>query len=120
MSKNNIRVVAGTRGHVRHHCRMVLAPGYVLLGEKRPSVTQTLHREHSQRIFCLCDAHVMIQVSLGSMWFQEAEDPSDATPKEKFLIKWQGMSYLHVSWETAEDLIDQVGTVVIRQVRSGE
>lgn len=51
------------------------------------------------------------------MWFQEENNPEDDDPKEKYLIKWQGLSYLHVSWETMDDLIELVGPVTRMQVR---
>ena len=35
---------------------------------------------------------------------------------EKFLIKWNGMSYLHVSWETAEDLVKNISRLVNTRV----
>lgn len=37
-------------------------------------------------------------------------------PVEKFLVKWSGMSYLHVSWETYEDLIENGGKMINMKV----
>lgn len=67
---------------------------------------------------------MVVQVTAGSMWDQDEEEEDDeagAKPVEKYLVKWSDMSYLHVSWETAEDLIElttghvksQVGVVVV-------
>ena len=36
---------------------------------------------------------------------------------ERFLIKWQGRSYLHVSWETFDNLLSQSGQQIKGQVR---
>lgn len=49
------------------------------------------------------------EVTDGSRWFQQEldEDEKDVI-EERFLVKWTGLSFLHVSWETQEDLIDQV------------
>lgn len=56
------------------------------------------------------------QITCGSMWYQEPDDPDDDSPKEKYLIKWQGISYLHVSWEAMEDLVELVGSSTRMQV----
>ena len=40
---------------------------------------------------------------------EEYSDPSKVLV-EKFLIKWQHASFIHVSWETEKDLLDNVGT----------
>jgi chromodomain-helicase-DNA-binding protein 7 len=50
------------------------------------------------------------EVTGGSRWFQDTgEDDNDTLQiEERFLVKWSGLSYLHVSWETQEDLLDQV------------
>lgn len=63
------------------------------------------------------------------MWHQDdSSDESDEDesgseqrgkaekPVEKFLIKWNGMSYLHVSWETPADLIELANKAVKMQV----
>lgn len=69
-------------------------------------------------LFGLVDVFVMyvracVQVTAGSMWEQDDADDDDddaedtnAKPCEKYLVKWGGMSYLHVSWETTADLIE--------------
>lgn len=53
-------------------------------------------------------SYACVQVTAGSMWEQDDDgaDDADAKPIEKYLVKWGGMSYLHVSWETAIDLIE--------------
>jgi len=54
------------------------------------------------------------EVENGSRWFQESDEKSSARDdnkfEERFLVKWADMSYLHCSWETQEDLKDQVDT----------
>eukprot|EP00588_Corethron_pennatum_P012262 CAMPEP_0194266774 /NCGR_PEP_ID=MMETSP0169-20130528/1566_1 /TAXON_ID=218684 /ORGANISM="Corethron pennatum, Strain L29A3" /LENGTH=2264 /DNA_ID=CAMNT_0039007537 /DNA_START=251 /DNA_END=7045 /DNA_ORIENTATION=+ len=49
------------------------------------------------------------EVENGSMWFQEsaAEGGPDAF-EERYLVKWDGLSYLHCSWETEADIVAQV------------
>lgn len=55
------------------------------------------------------------EVTDGSRWFQEPnsqndddDDEEDSIIEERFLVKWSNLSYLHVSWETQKDLIDQI------------
>jgi hypothetical protein len=53
------------------------------------------------------------EVTNGSHWFQEKDDDDDdddddGVIEERFLVKWSELSYLHVSWETQKDLIDQI------------
>ncbi|CAN0407255.1 unnamed protein product, partial [Ectocarpus sp. 12 AP-2014] len=45
------------------------------------------------------------QITAGSMWKQEEEEEATA-PVQKYLVKWDGKSYLHVSWEVSKDLIE--------------
>jgi hypothetical protein len=47
------------------------------------------------------------EVEYGSRWFQES-DEDDETFEERFLVKWAELSYMHCSWETQQDLIEQV------------
>lgn len=65
---------------------------------------------------------MMVQVTAGSMWDQDEEEDDDADAKavEKYLVKWSDMSYLHVSWETAEDLIELTTSHVKSQVGGGD
>ena len=42
----------------------------------------------------------------GSRLLQDAEE--DLKLEERFFVKWAGLSFLHSSWESKEDLIDQV------------
>ena len=46
------------------------------------------------------------EIDHGSRWYQESHD--DDVYEERFLIKWADLSYLHVSWETQGDLIEQI------------
>ena len=48
------------------------------------------------------------EIEHGSRWFQDGDLDDDSTLEERFLIKWSDLSYLHSSWESREDLIDQV------------
>ena len=64
----------------------------------------------------ICRAMNTSEVHYGSRWYQEGSSPpsekngkgDDALFEERFLVKWADLSYLHVSWETEQDLIDQV------------
>lgn len=85
----------------------------------------------------ICKAIQTSEVENGSRWFQEDDDdqneinnggldgettPMDIDEKkkdnthqcsddifeERFLVKWSDLSFLHCSWETKEDLIEQV------------
>jgi hypothetical protein len=51
------------------------------------------------------------EIDYGSRWFQKdkyvTEEDLDAF-EERFLVKWADLSYMHCSWETQDDLIDQV------------
>eukprot|EP00980_Cylindrotheca_fusiformis_P030319 scaffold24653_cov157-Cylindrotheca_fusiformis.AAC.3 len=48
------------------------------------------------------------EVTDGSRWFQEYLPEEDNIIEERFLVKWANLSYLHVSWETQQDLMDQI------------
>ena len=52
-------------------------------------------------------------VTDGSMWIQE-EDWGEDQP-ERFLVKWQGHSHLHCSWEHEWDLRSQVGSTKVNR-----
>jgi Chromo (CHRromatin Organisation MOdifier) domain len=61
----------------------------------------------------ICGKMNSSEVTDGSRWFQgnmSAADNSedDEVIEERFLVKWSGLSYLHVTWETQQDLLDQV------------
>jgi hypothetical protein len=47
------------------------------------------------------------EIDHGSRWVQSADDNNDEY-EERFLVKWADASYLHVSWETEKDLLEQV------------
>lgn len=54
-----------------------------------------------------CKTMNTAEIDDGSRWVQRpAED--DDTFEERFLVKWNDLSYLHVSWETEADLIELV------------
>jgi len=73
------------------------------------SKTETLKKWNE-----ICKAINTSEIEEGSRWFQA----SDASKKdnegdsniyeERFLIKWDDLSYLHCSWETERDLLDQI------------
>jgi chromodomain-helicase-DNA-binding protein 1 len=55
------------------------------------------------------------EIENGSRWFPDDDEEeqkdstvSDETFEERFLIKWDGLSFLHCSWETQKDLVDQI------------
>jgi hypothetical protein len=52
------------------------------------------------------------EITRGSAWVMDDEEYFSNSPKliEKYLIKWQHASFLHVSWETEEDLVSIVGS----------
>eukprot|EP01031_Cornospumella_fuschlensis_P026968 gene26968-32583_t len=67
----------------------------------------------------ITDSMTTREITKGSAWQQpddEYYDTSDS-PVEKFLIKWAHASYLHVSWETEKDLVDNVGKAVKLQIK---
>ena len=60
----------------------------------------------------ICDKMNTSEVDFGSRWFQDdgkgMDVLGDNTFEERFLVKWSELSYLHCSWETESDLIDQI------------
>lgn len=60
----------------------------------------------------ICDKMNTSEVDFGSRWYQENDndnDPlNDDAVEERFLVKWAELSYLHCSWETESDLIEQI------------
>ena len=50
------------------------------------------------------------EIDKGSRWIQEPTTAHDIQSyygnQERYLIKWSGLSYLHCSWETKEDLLE--------------
>lgn len=48
------------------------------------------------------------EITYGSMWDQKDRESEDQEAfEERFLVKWNGLSYLHCSWETQTDLEEQ-------------
>mmetsp|Transcript_16046 Transcript_16046/g.31956 ORF Transcript_16046/g.31956 Transcript_16046/m.31956 type:complete len:268 (+) Transcript_16046:433-1236(+) len=78
------------------------------LGE-RLKVQHVLASRHERvgRWVEICAAMNTTEVEEGSMW---SRDRSDLTPAHRsafevrYLIKWDGLSYLHCSWETRADI----------------
>jgi hypothetical protein len=56
----------------------------------------------------ICDKINTSEVENGSRWLQSNEGRNDNEVEERFLIKWEGLSYLHCSWETMNDLVANV------------
>lgn len=52
------------------------------------------------------------EIESGSRWYEDASNGNkkadDDTFEERFLVKWDDLSYLHCSWETQEDLVEQL------------
>lgn len=48
------------------------------------------------------------EIDYGSRWFQDTQGKDDDVYEERFLVKWADLSYLHASWETQSDMVDQV------------
>ncbi len=78
-------------------------------------------RSHSRRKWReICKGKDTSEVEDGSRWYQrgkeeqlndmddEAKKRLDDRFEDRFLVKWSDLSFLHCSWETREDLIDQV------------
>jgi len=75
------------------------------------------------------------EVTCGSVWTQperennknpnDDEDGDNVVVEERFLVKWADYSYLHVSWETQADLLDQTSqaktylTTFFRKAQNG-
>ena len=76
----------------------------------------------------ICKSMNTSEIENGSRWFQDNgntkdekerndddvddgndnNDEDDETFEERFLVKWADLSFLHCSWETKDDLFDQV------------
>lgn len=49
------------------------------------------------------------EVDNGSRWIQDTTETSIISVdvnQERYLVKWDELSYLHCSWETKEDLLE--------------
>lgn len=47
------------------------------------------------------------EIDYGSRWSQDNVKDDD-TYEERFLVKWADLSYMHCSWETQQDLVEQI------------
>eukprot|EP00559_Dactyliosolen_fragilissimus_P007770 CAMPEP_0184861966 /NCGR_PEP_ID=MMETSP0580-20130426/6527_1 /TAXON_ID=1118495 /ORGANISM="Dactyliosolen fragilissimus" /LENGTH=2276 /DNA_ID=CAMNT_0027359649 /DNA_START=192 /DNA_END=7022 /DNA_ORIENTATION=- len=57
----------------------------------------------------ICDKMNSSEIENGSRWFQEEEEGSKGKKfEERFLVKWSDLSHIHCSWETKDDLVDQI------------
>ena len=59
----------------------------------------------------ICEKMNTREVTRGSVWKQPDNEFFDKAPRkvEKFLIKWMHASYLHLSWEKEDDLMNLIG-----------
>jgi hypothetical protein len=53
----------------------------------------------------VCKKMNTTEVTNGSRWIQEENDADPEKYEERFLIKWDNLSYLHCSWETERDMV---------------
>ena len=64
----------------------------------------------------ICEKMNSSELTDGSRWYQgpssrkddDDNEDDDNIIEERFLVKWNELSYLHASWETQQDLLDQV------------
>ena len=59
----------------------------------------------------ICEKTNTAEIENGSRWFQNDKpvpNDEDTRVEERFLIKWTNLSFIHCSWETEHDLLDQV------------
>lgn len=60
----------------------------------------------------ICKSMNSSEITAGSIWDQtnnnNPSEDDDEVVEERFLVKWADLSYLHVSWETQADLLDQI------------
>ena len=65
--------------------------------------------EHRNKWKEICEGMNTVEVTAGSRWDQAITHKNgDDDIEERFLVKWSGLSFLHVSWETQHDLLDQI------------
>jgi hypothetical protein len=50
------------------------------------------------------------EIHCGSRWFQDDDEKNggDESREERFLVKWAGLSFLHCSWETRNDILAEI------------
>ena len=57
----------------------------------------------------ICQGMNTSEIEQGSRWFQKETVQKDPEVfEERFLVKWSDLGYLHCSWETQDDLLEQV------------
>jgi hypothetical protein len=57
----------------------------------------------------VCAKMQTTEITNGSAWIQEDAAPTAVVAdkyEERFLVKWNDLSYLHCSWETEKDLVE--------------
>jgi hypothetical protein len=67
----------------------------------------------------VCGDMTTREITRGSFFIQPDEEYfSDSLVQvEKFLVKWAHASYLHVSWETEKDIVEQTGAAGKAQLK---
>lgn len=63
----------------------------------------------------MCKTMNTSEIEQGSRWFQDSENGDTENInadfyEERFLVKWADLGFLHCSWETQNDLVEQVET----------
>jgi hypothetical protein len=57
----------------------------------------------------ICNDINTAEIHRGSRWFQDDDkNGGDDEVEERFLVKWSGLSFLHCSWESREDILDEI------------
>lgn len=58
----------------------------------------------------ICSKINTTELENGSRWHEELDEVTEEndTFEERFLVKWYDLSYLHSSWETQDDLVEQI------------
>eukprot|EP00584_Thalassiosira_punctigera_P005019 CAMPEP_0172532664 /NCGR_PEP_ID=MMETSP1067-20121228/5630_1 /TAXON_ID=265564 ORGANISM="Thalassiosira punctigera, Strain Tpunct2005C2" /NCGR_SAMPLE_ID=MMETSP1067 /ASSEMBLY_ACC=CAM_ASM_000444 /LENGTH=2277 /DNA_ID=CAMNT_0013317209 /DNA_START=169 /DNA_END=7002 /DNA_ORIENTATION=+ len=55
----------------------------------------------------VCQKMNTTEITNGSRWVQEEDDDADLEKyEERFLVKWDNLSFLHCSWETERDMVE--------------
>lgn len=76
-------------------------------GEEEPFKIQRIiaSRTEPRNVWArICAKMNTFEIDDGSRWLQDPVNKDDTTFEERFLVKWSDHSYLHVSWETENDL----------------
>lgn len=60
------------------------------------------------RLFLSHPRFFTVELTRGSVWLHNTSDwyTSSPSPVTRYLVKWRGLSHMHVSWELRDDLLD--------------